>query len=108
MYVKGNVGYLTTIKAPATSKVTINEVLHQSLRILHSLELTCITHIFDPAIYCKAREIKLKKSDLYELITFSYARSTHYVPSSQSSERGFKMLDSGICESSQESWLRGI
>ena len=108
MYVKGSVGYLPTTNAPATSKVTINEVLHQSLRIMHSLKLTCVTHIFDPAIYCKAREIKLKKSDLCELIAFPYAHSTHYVPSSQSSERGFKMLDSGICESSQESWLRGI
>ena len=63
--IKSNVGYLPTINAPATSMATINEVLNQSLRIMHSLKLTSITCVFDQAIYCKALEIKSKNSDLY-------------------------------------------
>lgn len=66
--VKSNVGYLPTINVPATSMATINEVLNQSLRIMHSFKLTSITCVFDQAIDCKALEIKLKNSDLYKPI----------------------------------------
>jgi len=47
--VKSNEGYLPTINAPATSMATINEVLKQALRIMHSLKLTRITCVFDQA-----------------------------------------------------------
>ena len=47
---------------------TINDVLNQSLRIMHSLKLTSITCVFDQAIYYKALEIKPKISDLYKPI----------------------------------------
>ena len=62
--VKSNVDYLPTIKAPAASMVTINDVLNQYLRMMHSLQLTSITYVFDQAVYCKALEIKSKNSDL--------------------------------------------
>ena len=48
--------------------VTINEVLGQYLRTMHSLKLTSITCVFDQAIYCKALEIKSKSSRLYKPI----------------------------------------
>ena len=66
--VKSNEGYLPAIKASATSMGTINEVLNQSLRIMHSLKRTSIMCVFDQAIYCNALEIKSKDSDLYKLI----------------------------------------
>ena len=93
--VKSNLGYLPTMNAPATSMATINEVLNQSLRIIHSLKLTSITCVFDQALSCRNQS------------SFASAHSTHYVPSSQTSERSFKIRDSEICVSSQESWLRG-
>ena len=62
--VDSNVGYLPTINAPATSRSTVNEILNRSLSIMHSLNLTSITCVFDQAIYCKALEIKSKNVDI--------------------------------------------
>ena len=80
---------------------TINEILNQSLRIMHSLKLTTITRVFDQAIYCKALEIKSKNSDLYKPIVLRLG--TYHTLCTLSSERGFKIRDSEICVSSQGS-----
>lgn len=63
-----NVGYLPTINAPATSMSTVNEILNRSLSIMHSVNVTSITCVFDQAIYCKALEIKSKNVDIYKQV----------------------------------------
>lgn len=73
--VKSNVGFLPTINATATSMATINEVLNQSLRIMHNLKLTSITCFCDQAIYCKAHEIKSKNSGLCKPIVLRLGTS---------------------------------
>ena len=92
--VKSNVGYLPTINAPATSMATINEVLNQSLRIMHSLKLTSITCVFDQAIYCKALEIKSKNSDLYKPIVLRL--STFHTLCTLISIIGKRFQDAGL------------
>lgn len=47
---------------------TVNEILNRSLSIMHSLNVTSITCVFDQAIYCKALEIKSKDVDIYKQV----------------------------------------
>ena len=49
--VQDNIGYLPTINAPATQLSTVNEVLNQSLSIVHSLQLSKIVCVFDQVLY---------------------------------------------------------
>ena len=61
--VKTPVGYLDSIDAPATEISTVYHVLKRSLKIKDSLGLQSIVCVFDQAIYCKAMEIKWKRSE---------------------------------------------
>lgn len=61
-----SIGYLPTINAPATQLSTVNEVLHQSLNIMKSLQLNNIVVVFDQALYAKAVEIAWKHQELFK------------------------------------------
>ena len=62
------IGYLPTISAPATDMSTVNEILEQTLTIMHSLQLQKIVVVFDQALYAKAAEIIWKQSKFNNII----------------------------------------
>ena len=62
MIAKDNLGYLSTINAPATDMSTVYQVLTKSLQIKETLRLQSIVVVFEQALYAKAIEIKWKHS----------------------------------------------
>ncbi|XP_033475188.1 uncharacterized protein LOC117252428 [Epinephelus lanceolatus] len=65
---ENSIGYLPTINAPATQLSTANEVLHQSMSIMKSLQLNNIVVVFDQALYAKAAEITWKHPEKFKNI----------------------------------------
>ncbi|KAK3746534.1 hypothetical protein QZH41_007378 [Actinostola sp. cb2023] len=61
-----NIGYLSTIDAPATNLSTVHEVLLQSVKIKDTLLLKSIVVVFDQALYSKAVEIIWKKEEQFK------------------------------------------
>ena len=66
--IANNVGYLSSINAPATDVSTVNEALNRPLTIMRSLHLTSMICVFDQAIYAKAFEVKCKEYEKFKLI----------------------------------------
>ena len=62
------VGYLPSINAPATNMSTVNEILHQALKISETLDLKEIACYFDQALYAKAAEIIWKNEEKFRPI----------------------------------------
>ena len=60
-----NIGYLSTIGAPATSTSTVREILVRSQKIREALKLKSIILVFDQALYAKATEIAWKHPDKF-------------------------------------------
>ena len=63
---KDNVGYLSTINAPATNMSTVYQILIKSPQIKETLNLQSIVVVFDQALYAKATEIKWKHREQFK------------------------------------------
>ncbi len=61
-----SIDYLPTINAPAAQLSTVNEVLHQSISIMKSLQLNNIVVVFDQALYTQAAEITWKHQEPFK------------------------------------------
>ena len=66
--VKDKIGYLPTINASATKLFTVNEILHNILKIMQALSLEEIVCVFDQTLYAKAAEIVWKHKDKFKSV----------------------------------------
>ena len=64
--VKDAVDYLPNIDAPATKLPTVNEILHNILKIIKALALDEIVYVCDQPLYAKAAEIAWKHEDKFK------------------------------------------
>ena len=54
--IQDNIGYLPTVNAPATQMSTVNEILNQSLNIMHSLKLAKIVGVLTK--HCMPKQLR--------------------------------------------------
>ena len=67
---------MPTINAPATKLSTVNEILHNILKIMQALTLEEIVCVFDQALYAKAAEIVWKHEDKFVIEVTIFILST--------------------------------